>query len=906
MEKYNDSKKFTEAKSPENNDGFYPGRRNILAAMSAMSAIWLVGCGSSHHHDDGDDNSGTSPGTATLKREISFDDSWQFIRDDISGAEALAFDDKGWRTLDLPHDWRVEDLPYATSTDSSATNDPSAFAFIGSGAGATVQPRAIGPFDVDADPVPDLDTSYPGVGAIIIQGGSSQGYTVGHIGWYRKHFTVEKNGTNTTQSQRVEIRLDGVHRNYTAWINGQLLGFQSNGYTPSIYDVTPYLRPDGNNVLAVRVDSTGKSSRWLAGSGIYRHTWITVTNPVHIPYSGIFVTTPTAVKGASIAKVAVTVSNSGTIGNGISVRVTVLDQAGKSVSVVTSSAQQLAPLADGIFSIELPVPGALLWSPEEPNLYQVQCEALVNNQVVDSAVATFGIRSLTMDGTNGMRLNGRRYVARGACIHHDHGPLGAMSLDRSEIRRIEILKAAGFNAIRTSHNPHSPALLDACDRLGMLVMDEFSDVWDAPKQPDDFSKYFPDEWQKDLTAFIKRDRNHPSVVMWSLGNEIAGDANKYGPRLAALVRGLDSTRSILTGGSANVGAIAESAWQYNDIGDVHYEVDLTKYHASHPDKAICRSEDHGPKVFELSSFDEANAWMVGSFVWTGWDYIGETGVGAPVIASITSTPEEIDFKGLDPALGKVQFPWYVAFTGDIDLIGQRKAQNFYRNVVYGNSQLEMMVQRPTPVGTQQFSSHWSYYDELPSWTWDVQPGKLMSVRILTRADSVTLQLNGTTLETKSMAAEDKYVAAFQVPYTAGDLTAIVHRNGAEIARKTLSTVGAPAKLRLSSDVKSLTTSRNDLAHVLVEVVDSQGRVVPDAVINVTMTSTGAGKIIGVANGNPHNPDSFIRGDRWTWHGQALAVLRPGKSVGTITMTATSPTLSSATLSLDVTPVTGNA
>jgi beta-galactosidase len=831
--------------------------------------------------------------------EQSFDEGWLFRLGDVDGAEAPSLDDGGWRSLDVPHDWRIEDLPYATSDDGGATADPSAFAFESAPSPGGEPPQVIGPFDVTADPVPDLDITYPGIGHIVFPGGRSQGYTVASVGWYRKHFMLPSAGDGDADGPRVELGFDGIYQNADIWLNGVHLGFHPNGYTPFAYDLTPHLDRHGTNVVAVRVDNRGKTSRWYSGSGIYRHTWLTVTGPVRIPLWGVHMTTPVVDERSSMARVEVQVDNAGAPA-AASVRVTVLDPHGRAVAGTTTPDQPVSSAATQTYVAELAIADAELWSPEEPTLYQVRAEILIGDRVADVVTTTFGIRSLVFNGTVGFQLNGKPYTVRGGNIHHDHGPLGAVAIDRAEERTIEILKAAGFNAIRTAHNPRSAAMLDACDRLGMLVFNEFSDMWDVPKfLPDDYSRYFPDWWQRDLTSMVLRDRNHPSVIIWSLGNEIGavGDPNEYGPRLAALVHSLDSTRPVTLGGMNPPPSGGSDPWQYVDIGDYHYQAPSDADHAAHPDVAFIQSEDTSTNIYNDWKLAQDEPWYAGTWIWAAWDYIGESGGGATIIADSEAEAQMI---GLDPAIGKVPYPWFASFQGDIDLIGQRKPQNYWRAVVYGLSPLEVMVERPTPPGTQQYNVQSSYYDELPSWTWDVADDTAMVVRVYTTGDSVTLLLNGVQIATRAVTDADQRRVSFSVPYRAGKLTAVASRGARPIARKTLTTTGDPAGIRLVPDVRTLTTDRDALAHVLVELIDSDGRPVPDAVVKVSFAVEGAGELLGVGTGNPHNVDSFQRPRHWTWHGQALAVLRPAKRAGVVTLTATAEGLEAATLHLPVT------
>jgi beta-galactosidase len=710
----------------------------------------------------------------------------------------------------------------------------------------------------------------------------------------------------------VELRFDGVYQNADIWLNGTHLGFHPYGYTSFAFDLTPHLNRAGPNVLAVRVDNSGRNSRWYSGSGIYRHTWLTVTGPVRIPLWGVWVTTPVVAEQRSTAHVEVSVANLGAQPSSARVRVTVLSPHGHVVATREAPAQDVAAGGTAVCSVDVPIDRAALWSPDSPSLYTARADVLVRGRVVDTVGTTFGIRSLVWNGEVGFLLNGTPVKVDGGCIHSDHGPLGMVALDRSEERKIEILKAAGFNAIRTAHNPPTPSQLDACDRLGMLVMDEAFDVWDTGKNPQDYSLHFAEWWERDLTSLLLRDRNHPSVVIWSLGNEITDNTGgQRGAQLAALVRSLDRTRPITLGGGSTFSP-ADPSWQYVDVGDVHYNANGKTYgpmHAAHPERAMTQSESFPATIFQDVAFVQANTWAVGNWVWAAWDYLGESGIGKtpipPVGTGATFGDQDVMpgwniARTLHHSWGGFgyPYPYFQANCGDLDLIGQRKPQNHWRAAVTGRSPVELLVERPAPPGLEQVAPWWGYYDELTSWTWDVEPGHPMIVHAYTPGDSVRLLLNGTELPT-GPAVPERGMATLTVPYAAGELTAVASRNGTEIGRTTLRTVGAPAALRLRSDVDDLSTSRDDLAHVLVEVIDRHGHVVPDAVLGVTFEISGAGGLAAVGNGNPHNVDSFTQPHRFTWHGKALAILRPAKQPGRLTLTARAPGVRPAALTLKV-------
>lgn len=889
-------------------------RRRTLQ-LGAAAAGSLVALGATAGPADAASPPGTASAAGTATRESggrqvrSFDTGWRFHRGDVTGAQAPSFNDSSWRRLDLPHDWSIEDLPDAKPADGSLTDYPSLLVTENGGPppGFTPPdpPARIGPF-----------SQAEGTGATA--------YMVGGVGWYRKTFETAEllgPGSAADSAQHVELRFDGVYQNADVWINDTHLGFHPFGYTPFTFDVTPYLNGPGANVIAVRADNSGLTSRWYSGSGIYRHTWVTVTGAVRVPAWGVQITTPVTGASGSRADVAVSIANLGGRPARASARVTVFDPGGRAVATAETAATTVAPGATGSVAAQLAIDRARLWSPQAPNLYTATVQLLAGEggEVADTVTTTFGIRSLRWDGTNGFQLNGKPVKVFGGCVHDTHGPLGAVAVDRTEERRVELLLAAGFNAIRTAHNPPTPSLLDACDRLGMLVWDEFTDCWDTGKNPQDYHVYFPQYWQQDLTAMVLRDRNHPSVVIWSIGNEIVEDSlyATRGAQLTALVHSLDATRPVTLGGGSTSGA-SDPSWNWVDVGDGHYDADGNGYapiHSAHPGAAITQSESFGATFWDDDQWSAGHAWAVGNWIWAGWDYLGESGLGkSPVTTAGTveaagdpvTKPGWSTLDALYKSYGgwSVPYPWFSSDCGDLDLIGQVKPQNAWHQAVIGQTPVSVYVERPVPAGDEQAAIWWTYYDEQPSWNWDVPAGQAMTVHVYTPGDSVTLSLNGSPVS--GPVSPRKCVATFTVPYVPGTLTATASGNGKVIGRRSLATTGAPAALRLTSDVSSLTTSPDALAHVLVEVLDARGRVVPDAVLNVSFGIDGAGTLAGVASGNPHNVESFRQPHRCTWHGQALAVLAPARRPGRLTLTASAPALRPAQVTLPVIPERGGS
>jgi beta-galactosidase len=830
------------------------------------------------------------------QRTRLFDEGWRFIKDNPAGAEDPVFDDSKWRTVDLPHDWSIEDLP-----DQK-------------------EGSVVGPFSKAA--VGQLGT----------------GFTVGGTAWYRKSFTIDKADKDKT----TYLQFDGVYMNSDVWINGKHVGNHPNGYTSFYYDITPFLNPPGQpNTVAVQVKNEGKNSRWYSGSGIYRHTWLTMVNPVHIEMWGVYVTTPVVNEKSAEINLMTALTNSGKENAPVTMQVQIIDPSGKIVGVsknsLTLSSGQTTELKQSI-SIESPA----LWSTEDPELYQARATVFINKKEVDDLKTAFGIRSIKFDAATGFTLNGKSMELKGGCFHHDNGPLGSATIDRAEERKIELLKDAGFNAIRCSHNPPSPYLLDVCDRLGMLVIDEFSDMWSKPKvSPDDYAKYFKSNWKLDISSIVIRDRNHPSVIMWSIGNEIPESADTAGLRiaknLADEVRRFDSTRAVteaivdfsslamLASDDASAGAPPASVSPAggppaNGMPDfsalfktgidialhmalldvVGYNYAYQKYevdHKKYPDRVIYGSETFPPNSLENWQIAEKLPYVIGNFTWTAMDYMGESGFGYPRLIPADSKINKM-LAIMTVFMNPDSWPIFNAFLGDLDLIGNPKTPYYYQHVVWRDSKIEMFVHRPVPAGKKELTSLWGFPDELKSWSWTGHEGEKMQVHVYTRSKLVKLELNGKILGEQNVDDSKSITATFEVPYEPGTLTARCYDNGVETASETIKTVGKPAVIRLTADRSTIKASRNDLSYVMVEVTDADGNVIPyanDTMINFEIS--GNGEIAGVGNSNPIDLSSFQQPRKTTFQGKCLAIVRPKGLPGKIILKAKSEGLKECSLEI---------
>jgi beta-galactosidase len=711
-------------------------------------------------------------------------------------------------------------------------------------------------------------------------GGPATGYVVGGTGWYRKHFTLPASDSG----KHVSICFDGVYMNSDVWLNGRHLGNHPYGYTPFVYDLTPYLKPAGQeNVLAVQVKNTGKNSRWYSGSGIYRHVRLAVADPAHIPFFGVHVATTNISKITATVNVFTTIENDRGTDAAIRLRTRLIGPDGKATRAEESEVRVPAGQQQE-FTQEFSVNKPVLWSLNNPALYRAEVELLDAKQVVDISAATFGIRTISFTVTNGFELNGEVVKLKGGCLHHDNGPLGSATIDRAEERRVQLMKAYGFNAIRTSHNPPSPAFLDACDRFGVLVLDEAFDCWEEGKNPDDYGKYFKDWWQRDLDSMILRDRNHPCVILWSIGNEIPQRGSERGyviaKQLSDEVRRMDSTRPVTEAVCAlwdgRPWPATATAFSFLDVGGYNYQWgQYVPDHNKFPSRIMVGTESYPKEVFENWQAVLKNPWVIGDFVWTAWDYLGETGIGNAVGNSAN------------------HFPWFNAWCGDIDICGFKKAPLYYREIIWGNAQVNLAVHSPLPAGSREKVSGWGWPDERQSWTWPGSEGKPLDVTVYSSCPSVRLELDGKEIATQPV--NNKMVARFKVSYQPGELRAIGLSDGQRVASASLRTAGEPTEIRLTADRSKIRADRNDLAYVTVEIVDQHGTVVPNAAIPVRFTVSGAGELAATGSPSPNDASSFHRPLHQTYEGRCLAILRPQGQAGKITLKAEAAGVKAATI-----------
>jgi beta-galactosidase len=879
-------------------------RRNLLKGAAAVGTLLSATSGGDAIAKAIDPQRSSGP-----RRDIYFDNDWRFHLGDALGAERVEFDDSAWRKLSLPHDWSIEDRPGAPKTTDPWVPPVALWDVDGHPKDAKPispelpivmasvhpttpdgPPRKVGPFDVDA-------TAF----------GWGTGWTVGGIGWYRKHFAL----TDLAPGEQVEIRFDGAYLITEAWLNGTKLGRNINGYMGFAFDLTPHLNASGHNVLAVRVANEGETARWYSGSGLYRHAWLSRTGAVRIPLYGVAVTTASA--DLSAAKVAVGVEVENRSGQPRRVQCRIAARNGRGQIVARTEGQlTLAAGKSDVVRLALEIVRPALWSPEAPNLHTAEIELISDGQVSDRYSQRFAIRTISVSPKAGFQVNGKTYLLQGACLHHDNGLIGAVAIDRAERRKVELTKANGFNAIRCSHNPPSPYFLDVCDELGMIVMDEAFDVWEEPKlMKDYYNNYFKEHWRNDLANMVRRDRNHASIAFWSIGNEIHEAISPRGVEIAtqmrAVIREQDTSRFITQAITASyAGQKGEAARAQLDVVSYNYSFNAVhKDSATYPNLTFVTTETHSYDAWDVRQHMEHNPAYMGEFLWTGMDYIGEVGSGSSRLRSNTEPPEEekkIIF-GMDVSMLNFyvwDYPAYQSGSGEIDLIGLKKPPNYYRDVVWGRSNLALFVQRPVPEGFHEEQTAWGWPDVLASWTWPEGNRQPMAVHVYSSADEVALLLNGKEVGRKPLTPADKMKVQIEVPYQPGALTAVAYSAGKEVARQVLETVGAPALLRLRAERTVIKGNASDLAYIFAEVLDADGRLVPDAAIPLDFSVTGPARLLAAGSANPYGIESFQDGRTRSFHGHALAIIQPTARRGEAQISVSSPGLRAASATIQLT------
>ena len=697
--------------------------------------------------------------------------------------------------------------------------------------------------------------------------GNDGGYLPTGKGWYRKTFTLGKDAP----TKKLRLYFEGVYMNSQVYINGQLAGGHPYGYSSFFVDITPYIKV-GTNVVEVRVDnSQQKNCRWYSGSGIYRHVWLMTTPKQYIDEWSVSVTTH---MGSDPRVSSVSGLHQGLTPCVVSIKADVVKEDG-----------QREPI-EKTLHVEKPH----LWSPDDPYLYHTTLEA-----DGDVLPVTYGIRTIEYSAEKGLLLNGKPIVLNGGCVHHDNGILGAAAFDAAEYRKVKLMKEAGFNAVRTSHNPPSEAFLRACDELGLLVIDEAFDGWRDKKNDYDYSTLIDQWWQDDLKAMVLRDRNHPSIFCWSIGNEVIErkklEVVKTAHQMATLCRQLDEQRRPVTSALASW----DDDWDIYDplaaehdiVGYNYLRQKMESDHGRVPNRVMMHTETYPCEVWQNYRTVVDKPYIIGEFVWTAIDYLGESGIGRWYYERLR-VGDEMSEMGDVPGehWTRPLFPWHAAYCGDIDLTGLRKPISHYRSMLYNEDgeQLYMAVREPDGYKGKVKTTMWGTWPTFESWNWAGHEGKNIEVEVYARYPQVKLFLNDQLIGEKTVA-EGKVV--FTLPYQPGTLKAVAP-NGESV---TLQTAGEAKTIRLTADHTKLKADGQDLAFITVEVLDANGVVNPTADNLLTASLKGPATIIAFGNADIKDCDPYVDSTHKAWKGRALLVVRSTGEKGKVTVTVQGKSLS---------------
>ncbi|WP_340029336.1 glycoside hydrolase family 2 TIM barrel-domain containing protein [Paenibacillus sp. FSL H7-0940] len=736
---------------------------------------------------------------------------------------------------------------------------------------------------------------------------------------YKKSFFVPEEYRN----KRVTFEFEGVYNQAMVYINGDFAGQHPYGYSNFYIKADRFLKYGQKNEISV-IANNYKDSRWYSGAGIYRNTKMIIGNLAHVALDGVKITTPEVSADRAVVKVKTVIENEGLSTLTVQLLTEIIGADGTVVASdlvpVTTFAGELSTIRQSML-----VKAPKLWNVDEPNLYTCRT-TVTSDDEVDQELTTFGIRTLTLDTDQGLCINGKVVKLRGACIHHDNGVIGAATIDRAEERRVEILKESGFNALRSAHHPISKALLDACDRIGMLVMDESFDMWSSVKTDYDYAMSFPVWWEKDVQAMVDKDFNHPSVIMYSIGNEIpeAGSSigSIWGRKISEKIHTLDPTRFTTNSVSFLLTVIkdlpnmmgVESETRHasdnseaaginttmNNLGDAlaaiidgeictertaesFAYVDIAGYNYAEsrylkdierfPNRIIVGSETFPNKINVNWNFVKEHGQIIGDFTWTGWDYLGEAGIGRV----------HYDIEG-PTHLIQSTYPWISGWCGDIDIIGNRRPVSYYREIVFGLRKAPYIaVQRPEHYSKEVTLSDWSWSDSVSSWSWTGYENKPIKVEVYSDAEEVELLINGRTIGKTDMSEKQDFIAEFDTVYESGEIIAVAYVGGQEVGRMSIHSAKGDVILKAAADRTEINASDSDLAFVMISLEDDQGNLYNTADRKVKLMIEGPGHIQGFGSANPVTEENFFNEEYTTFDGKALAVVRP-TGAGTIILT----------------------
>lgn len=794
---------------------------------------------------------------AITQGRILIDSDWRFSTVADSLFHTPDFNDSAWQPVSLPHDWSV---------------------------------------------LHDFNRDEPA--------GNDGGYLPTGKGWYRKTIDIPQ----SMAGKPCFIYFEGVYMNSEVFCNGHRVGGHPYGYTSFRCDIGKYLKP-GKNVIAVSVDnSRQKNSRWYSGSGIYRHVWIEPHGQMYVKPWSLHVTTPVVSSEKGVARIdfAMVDSSHDRSDSPITVPVDISIKGPDGYSRSVSDSVRIMPGETVKYcNHEISVSNPRLWSPESPAIYTISVSIQAPDGEYETETETFGFRKIEYSADKGFLLNGEKMMINGACLHHDNGILGAASYDDAEIRKARLMKEAGFNAVRTSHNPPAPAFLSACDSLGLFVIDEAFDGWKAAKTPHDYSELYDEWWDSDVSSLVERDRNHPSIICWSIGNEIierkSPEAVRMAGELASKCRTLDNTRPVTS-------ALAswDADWEiYDPLAACHdivgYNYMIHKAESDHqrvPSRTIWQTESYPRDAFINWTMVNDNPFIIGDFVWTGIDYIGESGIGRHYY---DGDPEGEHYH-------RPLWPWHNSCCGDVDIIGQRKPISHYRDMLYNEApKIYMAVREPDGYKGKIKETLWGTYPTVESWNWPGHEGKPIEIEVISNYPAVELYKDGNLIDKKFTDRSTEFKAVFVLPYQAGEISAAAIDSAGNRKETTrLVTSGKPHAIRLYSDKPVIAPTSQSLAYITAEIVDKKGNRVADAELPLKFTVEGDAEIIATGSGNPTDPKGYFRNERTSYSGYALGVVKhKGSSAGKrnrpVTVKVSSPGLKNGSITLEIdSPATPNS
>ena len=732
-------------------------------------------------------------------------------------------------------------------------------------------------------------------------GKNNSGYYPEGVYEYRKRFTVPEEW----KEKRIIIEFEAAYMQAMVYINGMFAGSHAYGYTQFYIKADAYLHYGEENEIRV-VTRNYKDSRWYSGAGLYRDVSLYTADLVHALPDQLKITVESADKNRAVVSSVLTIVNEGISTVKTFIKTEFCCQDG-SLAAENKVPVTIFPGEKKVIRQRVSIPNPKLWNVDTPYLYTCRARIMdksAQNICRDETETTFGIRMLSLSVENGLLINGVETKLRGGCIHHDQGILGAASIARAEERRVELMKESGFNALRISHNPASRALLDACDRVGMLVMDEAFDSWHMSKNAYDYSIIFNENWEEDVTKIVDKDYNHPSVILYSIGNEIPDTGNEEGAecsrKIAEKFRQLDPGRYIINSINMMLSSIGAGSMIFfesqdldinstmtelgdnmqkqmarEELGDYTEEsygtVDVAGYnyadgryetdHEKYPNRIICGSETFVNRIGESWPLIKKLPYVIGDFTWTAWDYLGECGIG------------KVDYtKNATWKYG--DYPWFAAYCGDFDLIGTRRAQSYYRETVFGQADQPYIVsQNPSHYGKKPVFTPWSFYDYVPTWNWKGQEGKAIVLQVYADADQVEVLINDRSLGVKQAGRECGFITEYETVYEPGTVTVRAYKDGQKTGTNRLSS-GGEGSLLLHADRKVLRADHRDLAFVSILHSDQNGVIIPNDDIEVSVTVEGAGVLQGLGSARPWGEENFYEGKCTTFCGKAMAVVRP--------------------------------